>query len=194
MSTAGSSFTSEADESSVDESGGEESIADQNELCRTTVMMRNIPSQYTRANLLDLFDQRGFNGLYDFVYLPVDFDTELNHGYAFINFVTTESVEKFRSHFIGFTDWSMPFDKACEIFWSEALQGIDQHIQRYRDSPVMHESVSDRFRPVLFKHGQRIPFPEPTKRIRVPRIRKPREALRNQAGRPVHALVPQTVN
>merc|ERR1719413_62249 len=96
-------------------------VADQD--LRTTLMMRNIPSQYTRADLLDLLDQQGFQGLYDFAYLAIDFKTELNHGYAFINFVTVESTNKFRAHFVGFTNWSIPSDKACEIYWSDNLQG-----------------------------------------------------------------------
>jgi hypothetical protein len=186
-STASSGSTSEADDISVDEtaSGQNEgkresraslrrivSSAAADQSLRTTVMMRNIPSQYKRAELLELLDQQGFHGHYDFAYLAIDFKTELNHGYAFINFVTTDSVKKFRAHFIGFTDWSVPSDKACEIYWSDTLQGIDAHIQRYRNSPMMHESVEDRFRPVLFKHGQRIPFPEPTKTIRMPRNRR----------------------
>merc|ERR1712151_1163186 len=62
---------------------------------RTTAMMRNIPNTYTRANLLKLLDQQGFLGSYDLLYLPVDFQTDLNHGYAFINFTTTENFERF---------------------------------------------------------------------------------------------------
>jgi hypothetical protein len=151
---------SEADEN--------DSIADQGP---TTAMMRNIPKTYTRANLLELLDQHGFNGAYDLVYMPVDFQTELNQGYAFINFSATEDFGRFQEHFMGF-EWSVQSDGACEISWSEAAQGIDENIQRYRDSPVMHESIADRFKPVLFERGLRVPFPEPTKKIKAPKLKK----------------------
>jgi len=151
----------------VSEADENDSIGDQG---RTTAMMRNIPKTYTRANLLELLDQHGLN--YDFVYMPVDFQTELNLGHAFINFVAPEDFERFQEHFTGFSEWSVPSDGACEISWSESAQGLDENIQRYRDSSVMHESVPDRFKPVLFERGLRIPFPEPTKKIKAPRLKK----------------------
>lgn len=40
---------------------------------RTTVMLRNLPSEYTSSMLLDLLNSEGFNVLYTFVYLPIDF-------------------------------------------------------------------------------------------------------------------------
>merc|ERR1711953_1485535 len=157
-------YISEADESDTDRK-----IGDQR---RTTAMMRNIPSAYTRANLLELLDQQGFLGSYDLLYLPVDLQTELNHGYAFINFTTAENFERFWAHFTGFSDWIVPSDRVCEVSWSNLAQGIDENVQRYRDSPMMHESVEDRFKPVLFGNGRRMPFPEPTKKIKAPRRKK----------------------
>merc|ERR1712217_146628 len=138
----------------------------------TTTIMRNIPGEYTRADLLELIDQQGFNGLYDLVYMPIDFQTEANHGFAVINLITAEDAEKFRVHFTGFSDWMKPSDRTCEVVWSDVTQGLDAHIKKYRNSPMMHESVEDRFRPILFKNGLRINFPEPTKRIKAPRARK----------------------
>jgi hypothetical protein len=155
--------------SEADESNDGETTVDQDEFRHTTVMMRNIPGEYARADLLGLIDQQGFNGLYDLVYLPVDFRTELNQGYAFINFTTAENAERFRDHFMGFSDWFVPSEKICEVSWSEQSQGIDAMIQRYRNSSMMHDSVEDRFKPALFQDGQRISFPRPTKRIRAPR-------------------------
>merc|ERR1711920_809092 len=138
----------------------------------TTVIMRNIPFEYTRDTVLELIDRQGFNGLYDLLCMPVDFQTELNHGYVFINFVTLEDAAGFKKHFKSFSDWSLPSDSICEVTWFDSTHNIDSHIQRYGDSPLMHESVEDRFKPVLFKDGLRIPFPEPTKKIRAPRRNK----------------------
>ena len=37
------------------------------------VMLRNLPNNYTRDMFLSLLDEQGLSGLYDFVYLPMDF-------------------------------------------------------------------------------------------------------------------------
>jgi len=139
--------------------------------------MRNIPGEYTRADVVGLMDQEGFKGLYDLVYMPVDFQTELNHGYAFVNFTTAESAKRFQERFTGFNEWLMPSERICEIFFSDQSQGIDANIERYRNSPMMHESVDDRFKPALFQGGQRIPFPKPTKKIRAPRKKEVQKTL-----------------
>merc|ERR1719387_2044578 len=44
----------------------------------TTVMMRNIPNRCTAISLLELLAEQGFQGLYDFVYLPIDFQNSVN--------------------------------------------------------------------------------------------------------------------
>ncbi|CAE7621292.1 ML3, partial [Symbiodinium sp. CCMP2456] len=54
---------------------------------RTTVMLRNLPNNYTRDMLLELIDSMGFRGQYDFLYLPIDFQTHACLGYAFVNLV-----------------------------------------------------------------------------------------------------------
>merc|ERR1712151_99912 len=185
--STGGGFTSETEESGIDETGvNQNKISRESQVRRaglrssndsqvmTTAMMRNIPSEYTRADLLELIDQHGFNGLYDLVYMPTDFQKEANHGYAFINLITVDDAEKFRTHFTGFSSGMVPSDRICEVAWSHVLQGLDVHIEHYRNSPMMHESVEDRFRPILFKNGQRINFPEPTKVIKAPRTKKHR--------------------
>jgi hypothetical protein len=136
---------------------------------RTTVMMRNIPNNYTRQMLLDLVDGQGFQECYELVYLPVDFKTDTGLGYAFIDLCTPAEAQRFFSHFQGFAAWGMLSEKVCEVSWSDVLQGRQAHVERYRDSFVMHESVPEEFKPALFSEGKRIPFPGPTKKLRAPR-------------------------
>merc|ERR1740120_413238 len=57
---------------------------------RTTIMLRNIPNDYTRDMLLELLDSEGLASLYDFVYLPSDFKRWQGLGYAFVNMVSHE--------------------------------------------------------------------------------------------------------
>eukprot|EP00931_Biecheleriopsis_adriatica_P021963 TRINITY_DN14223_c0_g1_i2.p1 TRINITY_DN14223_c0_g1~~TRINITY_DN14223_c0_g1_i2.p1 ORF type:complete len:403 (+),score=73.33 TRINITY_DN14223_c0_g1_i2:155-1210(+) len=138
----------------------------------TTVMMRNIPSEYTGVMLLKLLDSNGFKCCYDLVYLPMDYHNQVGFGYAFINFVSAEEAERFREVFEGFCEWGLVSDKVCEVCWSNVLQGVEAHIERYRNSPVMHPTVPDAFKPMLFSRGEQVAFPAPTKTVRPPRLRK----------------------
>jgi len=125
--------------------------------------MQNIPSEYTRDLLLEIVDAAGFQKDYDVVTLPMDFLTGEVLGYAFLNFKTHEEAAVFKDHFHDFMGWQVPCDKACETSWSDTLQGYNAFVERYRNSPVMHESVDDKFKPALYRDGTRVPFPEPTK-------------------------------
>lgn len=140
----------------------------------TTVMMRNMPIEYTREMLITLMNNQGFHGKYDFIYLPVDFTTSETNGYAFINFVTPAEAQRFQDHFQGFSQWDVASDKECDVTWSNVLQGLAAHVDRYRSSPVMHDDMPDECRPAVFSDGVRAPFPPPLKRIRAPRIRHSR--------------------
>lgn len=138
----------------------------------TTVMMRNIPNSYTRERLLALLDSHDFALRYDLVYLPIDFCSRAGLGYAFLNFKTAQDAKRFREYFHGFDDWGVFSEKACDALGSAAHQGLEANMERYRNSPVMHESVPDEFRPVVFKDGVRVPFPPPTRRLRAPELRR----------------------
>eukprot|EP00927_Polykrikos_kofoidii_P040276 TRINITY_DN34464_c0_g1_i1.p1 TRINITY_DN34464_c0_g1~~TRINITY_DN34464_c0_g1_i1.p1 ORF type:complete len:332 (+),score=62.58 TRINITY_DN34464_c0_g1_i1:36-998(+) len=139
---------------------------------RNTVMIRNLPETYTRTMLTNLLDSEGFFGTYDFVYLPTNFRTEASFGYAFVNFVTQQAAVASASHFEGFRQWGVPSERVGEVSWSDMHQGLKAHVDRYRNSPVMHDSVPDEHKPAVFMSGRRVPFPAATKRLRVPRVRR----------------------
>jgi len=139
---------------------------------KTTVMLRNLPNNYTRDMLLRLMDTHGFSGSYDLLYMPMDFSSNVGLGYAFINLTSNDEASRFWSQFQGFSNWEVASKKVCEIGWSSVLQGLQAHIERYRNSPVMHNSVPDEFKPVLFENGERVAFPGPTRTLRAPRIRR----------------------
>eukprot|EP00490_Sorites_sp_Unknown_P014396 CAMPEP_0114653658 /NCGR_PEP_ID=MMETSP0191-20121206/9923_1 /TAXON_ID=126664 /ORGANISM="Sorites sp." /LENGTH=215 /DNA_ID=CAMNT_0001868811 /DNA_START=50 /DNA_END=697 /DNA_ORIENTATION=+ len=88
---------SEAEDSDIPEPQG-----------RTTVCLRNVPNNYTRQMLLELLEEQGLSGHFDFLYLPCDFHRHANLGYAFINLVDEASVTMFWSALDGFTGWSLP--------------------------------------------------------------------------------------
>jgi len=159
----------------MDESTSEDSEAEQQpsrQSSRKAAMMRNIPLEYTREDVLELIDDQGFQGSYELFYLPIVFQSQLNHGYAFILFTEEESYERFREHFSGFSDWKVPSDRTCEVSFSDKFSDLEDRIEYYRNSPIMHESVEEQFKPILFEAGQRVPFPEPNKTVKAPKRKK----------------------
>lgn len=139
---------------------------------RSTVMLKNLPTNYTREMLTGLFDNNGFRGQYDFIILPINFRTHQNQGYAHVNLLDCMVAAAFWDTFHGFSNWWRAWGKhTCEISWSP-VQGRDAHIERYRNSPLMYELIPDEFKPAIFSEGVRCPFPPPTKKVRAPRIRR----------------------
>jgi hypothetical protein len=142
---------------------------------KTTVVAKNLPVSYTKCMLLELLDAFGLKGQYNFAYVPVDFSTQRSFGYAFVNFVTHKDALQFGELFNGFSLWAVRSDNVGVAEWSGAMQGLEKHIERYRDSPMMHKSLPDDVKPSIFKDGVRIAFPWPTKPLKMPRrvTRKP---------------------
>lgn len=139
---------------------------------RTTMVLKNLPTCYTREMLLGLFDNHGFVGTYDFIFLPMDFKSSENLGYAYVNFVGPLAAAQFSDYFNGFDQWWRSWGTVtCVVTVSLYEQGYQTNVERYRNSPVMHESVPDAFKPAVFWSGVRQLFPHPTKKIRPPRSR-----------------------
>jgi hypothetical protein len=138
---------------------------------RTTVMLKGLPETYTRSNVLELLRAEGFFGRFNFVYLPVDFKRHRNLGYALINLVSPKEAERLGKHFEGFSRWSAAGGSVSSVAWCSPQQGLAAHVERYRNSPVMHESVPEEWRPMLLAHGVPIAFPPPTVRLKAPRLK-----------------------
>jgi len=66
----------------------------------TTVMLRNIPNEYTQNMLVQQL-RKSFRGRFDFVYLPVDSKKRCHVGYGFINFSTGDACAEFISNYNG---------------------------------------------------------------------------------------------
>lgn len=135
-------------------------------------MFRNVPLDYSRALLVRLLDDLGFNQRYSFVYLPRDFKRGLGLGYALVCLVTPADAQALIDIFESARSRGQdPSGFGCEASWSEPRQALEDHLERYRNSPVMHPSVPEEFKPLVFEHGVIVPFPSPTKTLRPPRIR-----------------------
>lgn len=69
------------------------------ELCSvaTTLAIRNLPQNLTRAQLLQAVDESGFASRYDFVHMPHQFEMRKSLGFAFINFTHVDVAQEFQA-------------------------------------------------------------------------------------------------
>lgn len=113
---------------------------------KTTLMIRNIPNKYTQDLMLDRID-RHYNKEYDFFYLPIDFKHKCNVGYAFINFLSTESIRPFYEEF-NKTKWEkFNSDKICKINYAR-IQGKECLLKHFANSSVMNQ-MDVKLKPLL---------------------------------------------
>jgi hypothetical protein len=141
----------------------------------TTIMLGQLPGSFTRARLEALLDQIGFAGLYDFVYVPMNLRTLKPFHYAFVNLVDGDVAVACKDALDGH---AYEADTAGQVeagefgamttAWACSQQGLLANVLRYRDSPLMHESVPDESKPALFYRGARVDFPPPAKALKAP--------------------------
>jgi len=140
----------------------------------TTLMLKQLPQVFAREALASLLNCLGFEGMYDFIYMPMNLLTKTSFTYAFVNMVSAEVAEQCRQQLDNYSNWQVPNSKACVALWA-VQQGLEVNIERYRNSPVMHPSVPGDFKPALYKEGREIPFPPPTRELKAPKTRRVRK-------------------
>lgn len=96
----------------------------------TTVMMRNLPNRYTQHMLMEEISAAGFNGEFDFLYLPIDPETAANKGYAFINFLGPHAAWRFRMAYEGAQMSRFNSSKFVSVS-PAALQGMESNYAHY---------------------------------------------------------------
>merc|ERR1712107_830692 len=148
----------------------QKSVAETKPHERTTIVLRDLPEGFSRDMIADLLNSQGLEKMFDFIYTPVKFSVMATIGYAFVNFVSNEAAQECLSRLNGFTEWATPSENSLTVLWSEKDQGLATIIDRHRNSPVMHSSVKEEFKPALYMDGVRTAFPLPTKHIKPPRV------------------------
>jgi RNA recognition motif-containing protein len=136
----------------------------------TTIVIKNLPEKCTNALVLELLNKSGFEAQYDFVYVPTDFRNYSAFGYAFVNLVSHQMAELVIEQLDGVVAWNQT--APLDVDWSMPHQGYAVHVRRYQNSPVMHTAVPQEYKPMIFRHGVQQKFPEPTKKIKEPRLRR----------------------
>ncbi|XP_043714737.1 protein MEI2-like 6 [Telopea speciosissima] len=126
----------------------------------TSVMVRHIPSKLSREMLINLLDKHceeentkiGMGSssavsAYDFVYLPIDFRTGVNKGYAFVNFTSKTAVERFKTSFHGYKWLLFATKKICQID-DARIQGRESLVAHFQRTKF--PCVTDEYLPVQF--------------------------------------------
>eukprot|EP00929_Paragymnodinium_shiwhaense_P100020 TRINITY_DN61_c0_g2_i1.p1 TRINITY_DN61_c0_g2~~TRINITY_DN61_c0_g2_i1.p1 ORF type:complete len:243 (-),score=25.56 TRINITY_DN61_c0_g2_i1:390-1118(-) len=105
----------------------------------TTVMMRNLPNQYTQGTLLKDLQGHGFQACnhFDFFYLPVDRDNAANLGYAFINFCAPDFAFAFAQTLKGCQMSRFKSKKVIDVMPAH-VQGYEANVQFYSATRVVH--------------------------------------------------------
>ncbi|KAK4424109.1 protein terminal ear1 [Sesamum alatum] len=134
---------------------------------KTTVMIKNIPYDCPRQELINLLDgfchveneksasrkgaaEEHFTSAYDFLYLPIDFRTKKSRGFAFVNFTDANTVWKFFDAF-HMRNWGAvdrkKWPKRIEVVCAK-IQGKEALVNHFSQS--MFECETDEFLPVGF--------------------------------------------
>jgi hypothetical protein len=137
---------------------------------RTTLMVRNLPAKLSQPEFVEQFTDAGYGGFFDFVYMPINLRASGNFGYAFINFSSHAVASHVMMQMQGSEEDSSDSSDKWICQWSNC-QGWDANVERYRNSPLMHETVPQDCKPAVYDcTGKQTVFPQPTKRIAKPRI------------------------
>jgi len=142
----------------------------------TTLVLQRMSGHCSRDILCRMLASAGFSHKFDFLYVPFNFQKNRFFGYGLINFVNHTSAaialeQLNRQNFKWPTAEPMESEYGVEpiqVSWSRSRQGLSALVQKYRNSPVMHEDVPEAFKPIVLRDGSRTVFPAPTEEIQAP--------------------------
>ncbi|CAN0892458.1 Protein MEI2-like 6 [Linum grandiflorum] len=125
----------------------------------TSLMIRNIPNHFQRGQVMRYLDRHcavvknsvaregGVLSEYDFFYLPMDFSTGANLGYAFVNFTTAVAAFRFRRYFHDCAWGINDSGKICQIT-DAVIQGREALVANFKKKVFMCHR--DYYLPLVF--------------------------------------------
>ena len=92
---------------------------------RTTIMLNNLPEDFSRDMVADLLSSQGFEKKLGFIYTPMKFSGMITIGYAFVNLVSSQAAEECLSRLSDFTDWATPCENSlsAKMVWQGVTRG-----------------------------------------------------------------------
>jgi len=135
----------------------------------TTLKIGNLRKSCRLDEFLETLEMTGYMEMLDFVYMPMDLrsakteDELLNFSHAIVNFASEDVAEVFLSTFHDSPETI--FEGTGDVtYWD--VQGLDALVNKFRNIDAMHESMPSSCQPQLFKDGERIEFPAPTRLLK----------------------------
>jgi RNA recognition motif-containing protein len=131
-------------------------VAESEEVRTTTLVLRKLPKDLSSVQLRRMLDSADFEALYDFIYVPMNFKSERNLGYALVNFTEHEHAlaaqECFHGARIG--GGALVAELSCKH------SGLSSLIEQYQSSHVLTDkTLPEEHKPQLLRDGKMIPFP-----------------------------------
>jgi hypothetical protein len=134
-------------------------LSDGDERCESlSIALRNIPTAFNRATLIELLDTHGLNSQYNMVYLPMDRFRKKARGFAFVHFESHEGAKRCKSIFDGFQNWGTPSTKVCAVEWGQQQGDLQSQVLAYGNGAIFRTDVLDEFKPALFCKGVQVPY------------------------------------
>eukprot|EP00927_Polykrikos_kofoidii_P070703 TRINITY_DN67103_c0_g1_i1.p1 TRINITY_DN67103_c0_g1~~TRINITY_DN67103_c0_g1_i1.p1 ORF type:complete len:478 (-),score=83.95 TRINITY_DN67103_c0_g1_i1:56-1489(-) len=120
----------------------------------TTVMIRNVPLEYTQDELIDeVQDLLGSTIFFDFFYLPWDMQNCSNVGYAFVNFQNAIIAQKAVCVFSNYRFRTYPSNKPPKVLPAH-IQGLEHNLRHLQDRAVVHGNHP--YSPVVVWEGKTV--------------------------------------
>jgi hypothetical protein len=125
---------------------------------QTTLMIHNIPLQYTQEMLMAEWPN---NGDYDFLYLPLNNCSNRNLTYAFVNFTSTQAACAFQSRWQN--QYLKHFHGTSPLTLTLAdVQGREQNLMKLVEKRTPKRRTkypkSQRCQPMVFEGGKAVPL------------------------------------
>lgn len=124
-------------------------------------MLRNLPNRLGDKDVKLLL--QNYLPFINFLYLRMDFKSNCNVGYCFINFTSLCKYKEFEREFVG----KKVGQKFLKISVGQ-VQGLRNLIRKFKNSPIMLEKAE--FRPQILKNGVVQDFPKPNDGIYRPKV------------------------
>lgn len=119
----------------------------------TTLMLRGIPFEIRQHMLLDEIHRSGFAGKLDFFYLPRNFRSGENQGYAFANFTSSAAATEFKRMWRGrSTCAGHAFHMGGLSISVAELQGLSANLEKWAN-PRLRRVRNPKFRPFVLDSG-----------------------------------------
>lgn len=128
----------------------------QNLAGKSSIMISNIPCRITQERFASVVADLGFDGTYDFLYVPTGGRTgearSVNLGYGFINFLTPEITLAFTHLFNGYKFEGSRGENRCLIRPAQS-QGMLSNVRRLCRTALRHEARGRHISPVIRING-----------------------------------------